>query len=203
MAQVEIQSQSIRGLALNENYADALREIDRLLMGDLLKQLPETLRDRRTAELTTQQQQLLKRTLPSEDPVQAQAVSLDGTLLAMGDAAGRISVFKNPSEAMLWPDEPVHKLRLDKSISQLKFVDEESLLVASGSDLLLWRLGRPCQKNWTDMQQISAALMCRTDSRSVVTNRATVRLGSFAEDGGRRTEGEHAHSCRLSDSRNS
>ena len=142
VAQVEIQSQSIRGLALNENYADALREIDRLLTGDLLKQLPETLRDRRTAELTAQQQQLLKRTLPSEDPVQAQALSPDSTLLAMGDAAGRITVFKNPSEAMLWPDDPVHQFRLDTPISNLKFVDEETLLIASGSDLLLWRSGQ-------------------------------------------------------------
>ncbi len=142
VAQVEIQSQSIRGLALNENYADALREIDRLLTGDLLKQLPETLRDRRMAELTAQQQQLLKRTLPSEDPVQAQALSPDSTLLAMGDAAGRITVFKNPSEAMLWPDDPVHQFRLDTPISNLKFVDEQTLLIASGSDLLLWRLGQ-------------------------------------------------------------
>ena len=142
VAQVEIQSQSIRGLALNENYADALREIDRLLASDLLKKLPETLRNRRTTELTAQQQQLLKRALPSEDPVQTQALSADGTLLAMGDAAGRITVLNNPADAMAWPRGPIQELRLEKPVSHLRFVDAQTLLISSGSDLLLWTFGQ-------------------------------------------------------------
>jgi WD40 repeat protein len=92
--------------------------------------------------LTAQQQQLLKRARPAEDPVQAQTLSPDATLLALGDAAGRISVMANPSEEMAWPSTPVHELRLEQPVSSLKFIDAQTLLVASGSELLLWTFGQ-------------------------------------------------------------
>ncbi len=96
VAQVEIQSQAIRGLTLNENYSDALRQLDRLLEGELLPQLPADVRAQRTVELNAQREQLLKRTRRSDEPIQSQAVSPDGNRLAFGDSAGLVSVLQNP-----------------------------------------------------------------------------------------------------------
>ena len=96
VAQVEIQSQSIRGLTLNQNYSDALREISELLSGELLPHLPEDVRKTRTAELEAQREQLLKRARPSPDPIQAQTVSPDGTMIAFGDTAGTVTLMESP-----------------------------------------------------------------------------------------------------------
>ncbi len=140
IAQVEIQSQSIRGLTLNENYSDALREINRLLDGELLPQLPEAVRERRTVELQAQREQLLKRTQRTDEPVQTQTISADGKLLAQGNAAGRVVVQQNPGESMTWSTEHMAQLELNSSITDLHFVDAQTLLIASGQDLFAWNM---------------------------------------------------------------
>lgn len=140
IAQVEIQSQSIRGLTLNENYSDALREVERLLNGDLLTQLPETVRQQRRAELEAQREQLLKRVRQTEAPVQTQSVSPDGTLLALGDSSGLVTVVSNPGSAMEWPQEARYSRQFPNDISELKFLESDRLLIVSGQSVLIWEL---------------------------------------------------------------
>ena len=143
VAQVEIQSQSIRGLTLNENYADALREINRLLDGELLPQLPPLVRDQRTAELQAQREQLLKRARRSEEPIQTQSVSPDGKRLVMADAVGHIVVMDNPADLMTWPTTLTNELQLGQQVSAIAFSDSTTVLLASGSDLLIWKTSDP------------------------------------------------------------
>ncbi len=143
VAQVEIQSQSIRGLTLNQNYSDALREIDKLLDGEQLSQLPDDIRRQRTIELQAQRDQLLKRARATDEPVQSQAVSSDRRWIAFGDSAGRITVFANPGEALAWPAAPVHAIEFGHSISELQFSDSGTLLITAGAHFADWDLAQP------------------------------------------------------------
>ena len=142
IAEVEIQSQQIRGLTLNENFADALREINRLLEGEVLSSLPEDVRKQRTAELHAQRDQLLKRARPTEAPVQTQALNSSGELLAQGDLAGLVVVMNNPSGDMAWPEAVLHRLQLQGPIEKLIFVSNDELLIAAGEELHLWKAGQ-------------------------------------------------------------
>ncbi len=141
VAQVEIQSQAIRGLTLNENYSDALRQLDRLLEGELLPQLPADVRAQRTVELNAQREQLLKRTRRSDEPIQSQAVSPDGNRLAFGDSAGLVSVLQNPSTNLAWVEEPASSIMLNEPISAVRFVNDQTLMIAAGKNLHLWTIG--------------------------------------------------------------
>jgi len=140
VAQVEIQSQSIRGLTLNQNYSDALREINELLSGELLPELPEDIRNTRTAELEAQRGQLLKRTRQSRDPIQAQAVSPNGAMIAFGDSAGTVTLMQNPGPSLFWDKGQPRDQKFDHEITALRFIDDERLAIASGSELFLWNL---------------------------------------------------------------
>jgi len=143
VAQVEIQSQSIRGLTLNQNYSDALREINRLLDGKQLSQLPDDIRRQRTIELQAQRDQLLKRTRATEEPIQSQAVSSDGRWIALGDSAGRIIVLPNPGEALTWSAAPLHAFEFGQSVSGLQFTNSGTLVITAGSDVAVWNFAQP------------------------------------------------------------
>ncbi len=140
VARVEIQSQSIRGLALNQNYSDALREINELLSGELLPKLPQEVRNTRTAELESQREQLLKRARQSPDPIQAQAVSPNGTMIAFGDSAGNVTLMQSPSLSLSWDTGPLKGQKFEHEITAVRFIDEHRLVIASGSGLFLWNL---------------------------------------------------------------
>ncbi len=140
VAQVEIQNQSIRGLTLNQNYSDALREINELLSGELLPQLPEEVRTTRTAELEAQREQLLKRARQSPDPIQAQAVSPNGTMIAFGDSSGTVTLMPAPGLSLSWDTNPPKEQKFEHEITALRFIEEERLVIASGSGLFLWYL---------------------------------------------------------------
>lgn len=141
VAQVEIQSQSIRGLTLNQNYSDAIREIDRLLTGELLPQLPESIRNQRTIELQAQREQLMKRARQSPEPIQAQAISPDRKRIAFGDAAGLLTVMQCPGASLAWESTKLAQQKQFKGeLSGLQFVGPEKLAVASGAQLFLWNL---------------------------------------------------------------
>jgi WD40 repeat protein/serine/threonine protein kinase len=142
IAEVEIQSQQIRGLTLNENFADALRAINRLLEGEVLSSLPEVVRVQRTAELRAQRDQLLKRARPTEAPVQSQAMNSSGELLAQGDLSGLVVVMNNPAGGMAWPETILHRLQLQGPIEKLVFVSPNELLIAAGEKLHLWEAGQ-------------------------------------------------------------
>ena len=142
IAEVEIQSQQIRGLTLNENFADALREINRLLDGEVLISLPKDVREQRTAELRAQRDQLLKRARPTDTPVQAQAMNSTGKLLAQGDMSGLVVVMDNPAGDMAWPETALHRLQLQGPIEKLVFVSPDELLIAAGEELHLWKTGQ-------------------------------------------------------------
>ena len=140
VAQVEIQSQSIRGLALNQNYSDALREINELLSGELLPQLPADVRNTRTGELEAQREQLLKRTRQSRDPIQAQAVSPNGAMIAFGDSAGVVTLMQSPGPLLSWGKGQPRDQKFEHEITVLRFIDDERLVISSGSELFLWNL---------------------------------------------------------------
>lgn len=140
VAQVEIQSQSIRGLTLSENYSDALREVDRLLDGNLLQQLPEEVQRQRRAELEAQRDQLLRRTKQSDSPVQSQVVCPDGSILVTGDRDGRVEVLANPAAQMQWPKDAARKHQFASEILRMKFSDNQRLFIAVGQDIHLWDL---------------------------------------------------------------
>ena len=140
VAQVEIHSQSIRGLALNQNYSDALREINELLSGELLPQLPEDVRNTRTGELEAQREQLLKRTRQSRDPIQAQAVSPNGAMIAFGDSAGAVILMQSPGPLLSWDKGQPRDQKFEHEITALRFIDDERLVISSGSELFLWNL---------------------------------------------------------------
>ncbi|MDA1230211.1 MAG: protein kinase, partial [Planctomycetota bacterium] len=142
VAQVEIQSQSIRGLTLNQNYSDAIREIDRLLTGELLPQLPESIRNQRSIELQAQRDQLMKRARQSPEPIQTQAISPDRKRIAFGDAAGLLTVMQCPGASLAWESTELtqQQKQFNGDISGLRFVDPEKLVVASGAQLFLWNL---------------------------------------------------------------
>ncbi len=142
IAEVEIQSQQIRGLTLNENFADALREINRLLGGEVLSSLPEDVREQRTAELRAQRDQLLKRARPTDAPVQSQAMNSSGELLAQGDLSGLVVVMNNPAADMAWPETILHRIQLPGPIEKLIFVSRDELLIAAGEELYLWKAGQ-------------------------------------------------------------
>ena len=142
IAEVEIQSQQIRGMTLNENFADALREINRLLDGEVLISLPQNVREQRTAELRAQRDQLLKRARPTEAPVQSQSMNSTGTLLAQGDISGLVVVINNPAENMAWPETVLHRLQLQEPVEKLLFVSPDELLIAAGEELHLWKAGQ-------------------------------------------------------------
>lgn len=142
IAEVEIQSQQIRGLTLNENFADALREINRLLDGDVLISLPQDVREQRTAELRAQREQLLKRARPTKTPVQSQATNSTGKFLAQGDLSGLVLVMNSPSETMTWPEKAMYELQLKAPIEKLVFVSPDELMIAAGEHLHLWKLGQ-------------------------------------------------------------
>ncbi len=131
VAEVEIQFQSIRGLALDENYTDAVRAIDRLMEGQLLQNLPEAMRLERTTELQIQKQQLQKRTLQTESPVQSQAVSPDYRLIAQGDSSGRIIIRTNPAIGGEWLNQSEFEVRLTAPITALTVPQPGFLLAAS------------------------------------------------------------------------
>ncbi|MFO1001671.1 MAG: WD40 repeat domain-containing serine/threonine-protein kinase [Planctomycetaceae bacterium] len=149
IAEVEIQRQQIRGLTLTENFADALREINRLLEGEVLSSLPEDVRKQRTAELHAQRDQLLKRARPTEAPVQSQAINSGGKLLAQGDLAGLVVVMNNPARNMAWPEDVLHSLQLKGPVENLVFVSPNELLLAAGEELFLWTLGQAEAKKLT------------------------------------------------------
>lgn len=149
IAEVEIQSQQIRGLTLNENFADALREINRLLDGEVLISLPKDVREQRTAELRAQRDQLLKRARPTDSPVQSQAMNSTGKLLAQGDMSGLVVVMNNPAGDMAWPETVVHRLQLQGPIEKLEFVSPDELLIAAGEELHLWKTGQAEAKQLT------------------------------------------------------
>lgn len=142
IAEVEIQSQQIRGLTLNENFADALREINRLLEGEVLSSLPKDVREQRTAELRAQRDQLLKRARPTDAPVQSQAMNSSGDLLAQGDLSGLVVVMNNPASEMAWPETILHRIQLPGPIEKLTFVSRDELLIAAGKELHLWKAGQ-------------------------------------------------------------
>jgi WD40 repeat protein len=142
IAKVEIQSQEIRGSTLREEFSDALRNIDRLLDSEILSSLPVQERERRTAELRAQRDQLLKRARPTEVPVQSQAMNSSGELLAQGDLAGLVVLMKNPAGDMAWPKAVLHRLQLRGPIEKLAFVSSDELLIAAGEELHLWKAGQ-------------------------------------------------------------
>ena len=149
IAEVEIQSQQIRGLTLNENFADALREINALLDGEVLISLPKDVREQRTAELRAQRDQLLKRARPTDAPVQSQSMNSSGELLAQGDMSGLVVVMHNPAGEMAWPETVLHRLQLQGPIEKLVFVSPDELLIAAGEELLLWKAGQAAARKLT------------------------------------------------------
>ncbi len=140
VAQVEIQSQLIRGHTLSQNYADALREVDQLLKGDLLPQLPETIQNQRRSELEAQREQLLRRTRQSEAPVQSQVISPDGTLLVTGDRNGLVEIFDNPARTLEWGSKATRRHQFASEIYRMRFGGQNRLFVAVGRDLFVWDL---------------------------------------------------------------
>lgn len=163
IAEVEIQSQQIRGLTLNENFADALREINRLLDGEVLISLPDEVREQRTAELRAQRDQLLKRARPTDAPVQSQAMNATGKLLAQGDISGLVLVMNSPADEMAWPKTTLHRLQLQASIQKLVFVSPDELLIASGEELLVWKVGQTTAKKLTGHSASVKAIDVRND----------------------------------------
>lgn len=139
VAQVEIQSQLIRGHTLSQNYADALREVDQLLNGDLLHQLPETIQTQRRSELEAQREQLLRRTRQSEAPIQSQVISPDGSLLVTGDRNGLVEIFNNPARTLEWGAKPIGRHQFATEIYRMRF-GQNRLFIAVGQDVFVWDL---------------------------------------------------------------
>lgn len=149
VAQVEIQSQLIRGHTLSQKYPDALREVDLLLKGDLLHQLPAEEQRQRRAELEAQREQLLRRTRQSEAPIQSQVISPDGSLLVTGDRNGLVEIFDNPARTLEWGSKPMRQHQFASEIYRMRF-GQNRLFVAVGQDIFVWDM-----KNDTPQKVVS------------------------------------------------
>jgi WD40 repeat protein len=72
--------------------------------------------------------------------VQTQAVSPDGKWIAFGDASGTVMVLPNPGPMMDWDAEPALQWKSDRPISELRFVDESTIVLTADEHLYVWTL---------------------------------------------------------------
>ena len=146
-AGVELQNAEIANLIRNADYSSALRGVDELLTAlnedQELARLPKEERQQRIQELKARKRQLLKRTVPTDVPVQTQVISPSGKTIVWGDGQGKLTVWKLPDSSDEFPETPAATVNVQEAVSSVKISTDEKLIVAaSGSILHLWNPDR-------------------------------------------------------------
>ncbi|APZ94086.1 WD40 repeat domain-containing serine/threonine-protein kinase [Fuerstiella marisgermanici] len=143
-AAVELRSTSIASLVRNSDFSTALQRIDELIAAldndPQYTTLPEPEREQRRTELKARQRLLQQNTRSTAAPVQAQVISPSGKLMAWGDSAGKLNVWKIDHETTEFPDAPSASLNIGAPVTEITFdSSERQVIAAAGSSLHLWR----------------------------------------------------------------
>lgn len=171
-AGVDLQNAKIASSIRNADFPAALRIVEELLVAfennEDLQSLPDNERDDRIRELKARRLQLQRRATLNEVPVQSQVFSTSGKLLAQGDARGNLSLKQVEPAARQLPEETLAALELDGPLSNVRISDDESLIVASsGQKLVFWDRSQPEAKS---VENGSAAVSSLSMKRGILVS---------------------------------
>ena len=143
-AGVDLDNAEIANLIRNADYSGALRGVQQLLTAlsddDDLKRLPEAERRQRIKELQARQKQLLKRTVPTEAPVQTQTISSDGTTVVWGDHDGRLTLWQLAGPDGSFPEKPRAVINLPDAVSRVRIGQDKKVIVAAAETTIhVWK----------------------------------------------------------------
>ena len=142
-AGVNLHNAEIANLIRSADYSSALRGVDELIAAlnndEEFRKLPQVERDQRSSELKARRKQLLRRTVQTDEPVQAQVVSPSGRRVAWGDLTGRLQLWSSENGVDAFPEQPVAEIQVDAAFSSLQFSDDEQQVIATaGKTLVIW-----------------------------------------------------------------